>query len=215
MIREFNNEPQAKAIAESLGLIITKYRGVYIVSNSIREILDSYDLEYYRRENIFYDRDVFEIDEDGFLVIKNKNIVNASSVEIPYNLKKCTCMFRGCTSLEIPSIIPEGVESCSYIFMNCTSLREPPIIPRSVINCSFMFSGCTSLEIPSIIPEGAEDCSFMFMYCTSLKTPPIIPESVEDCRCIFGNCKSLKEPPHFPENCKTAGALDGTPFAER
>ena len=235
MIKEFNNEPQAKAIAESLGLIITKYKGVYLVSNSKEEMLARYGLGYFQKEGVFYDKEVFEIDEYDFLVIKNKNIVNASSVEIPYNLKRCSCMFSGCTSLEIPSIIPERVESCSYIFMNCTSLKEPPIIPEgafncramfycctslvtppiipsSVTNCAYMFGGCSSLKEPPIIPESVEDCMGMFAGCSSLKTPPIIPESVEDCRGMFGGCSSLKEPPHFPVNCYTAGALDGTPF---
>ena len=189
MIKEFSNESQAKAIAESLGLIITKYRGIYIVSNSKEEIIANYNLGSYPEGNAFYDRKMFKIDEDGFLVIKDKEIVDASSVELPYNIKDCSYMFYGCSLLEISPKIPEGVKECCYMFMNCTSLKEPPVIPRSVINCLYMFHSCSSLE-----------------------ASPIIPESVKNCGRMFYGCISLKEPPHFPKNCYTIDALQGTPF---
>ena len=191
MIKEFNNEPQAKAIAESLGLLITKYRGIYIVSNSKEELLARYNLEYYSRENIFYDRDVFATSGGGYLVISDKNIVNASAIEIPYGLKSCPCMFFGCTSLKVSPVIPEGIKDCSYMFWECTSLEVPPEIPAGVV-----------------------DCSHMLRICTSLTTPPKIPESVTNCQSMFYGCTSLKTPPLFPENCDTTGALEGTPFKE-
>ena len=72
MIKEFKGELQAKAIAESLGLYITKYRGIYIVSNSKEELLVKYNLGYHNREDIFYDKDVFREDENGYIIIKNK-----------------------------------------------------------------------------------------------------------------------------------------------
>ena len=176
MIKEFKGELQAKALAESLGLIITKYKEVYLVSNNREELLANYNLGYYSEENIFYDKEIFEIDENGFLVIKSKDIVDASLVEIPYNLRDCSFLFFECTSLKIPPIIPVGTKDCSYMFENCTSLVVPPIIPDSVKNCFSMFAGCTALEIPPIIPEGVKNCSFMFEGCTALITPPIIPE---------------------------------------
>ena len=179
MIKEFKDELQAKAIADSLGLIMTKYKGVYIVSNSKEEMLTEYNLGYYSEENIFYDKEVFEVDEDGFLVIKNKDIVDASLVEIPYNLRNCSYMFFGCTSLEIPPIIPKGVKDCSCMFFDCTSLEIPPIIPDSVKNCFSMFAGCTALEIPPIIPEGVKNCFSMF-------------EGVKNCFSMFECCTALK-----------------------
>ena len=42
MIKEFNNETQAKAVSDSLGLFMTKHRGVYIVGNNKEEILALY-----------------------------------------------------------------------------------------------------------------------------------------------------------------------------
>ena len=53
MIKEFKDELQAKAVAESLGLLMTKYKGVYIVSNSKEEILANYGLGYYQEEGVF------------------------------------------------------------------------------------------------------------------------------------------------------------------
>ena len=189
MIRELKGELQAKAIADSLGLFMTKYRGVYLVGNSKGEMLAKYNIGFHSKENVFYDKELFETDACGFLVIKDKNIVDASSIEIPYNLKKCFCMFRGCLSLEIPPIIPESVKNCGCMFYGCTSLKEPPIIPKSVISCTGMFAECTSLETPPEIPEGVKDCAHMFYGCTS-----------------------LKEPPHFPEHCNIVEALQGTSF---
>ena len=190
MIKEFKDELQAKAVADSLGLFITKYKGVYLVSNSKEEIPARYNLGYFQKEGVFYDKEVFK-ENWGFIIIREASLVDASSIELPYNIRDCSCMLWKCTSLKVPPIIPEGVKDCSYMFCGCTSLGTPPIIPEGVKNCSCMFESCISLEIP-----------------------PNIPESVKDCTCIFSNCKSLKEPPHFPEDCDTYKALDGTPFTK-
>ena len=193
MIKEFNNELQAKALADSLGLFITKHKGVYIVSNNREEIYNSfrYNLGYYDEGDVFYDKELFKISDFLFLAIKNKNIVDASSIELPYGIKNCSQMFMYCASLKVPPIIPEGVMGCSSMFEGCTSLKEAPIIPKGVRYCSYMFRGCTSLE-----------------------TPPKIPESVEYCNHMFHDCISLKTSPHFPGNCDTIDALQGTPFEE-
>ena len=214
MIKEFNNEPQAKAVAESLGLIITKYRGIYIVSNSKEEIIANYNLGYDIDENIFYDKELFEADDFLFLVIKNKNIVDASLIELPYGIKDCARMFMNCTSLVTPPILPDGVRGCRYMFGGCLSLKIPPIIPEGVTSCYYMLSECASLKEPPIIPKSVISCTGMFAECTSLEVPPIIPESVTDCYRIFYRCTSLKTPPHFPEHCNIVEALQGTPFEE-
>ena len=189
MIREFNNELQAKAIADSLGLFITKYKGVYIVSTNEEELLANYGLGYYQEEDIFYDKEVFEIGEDDYLCIKNKEIIDASSIELPYSIR-----------------------DCSYMFWACTSLKIPPIIPEEVKDCFSMFEGCASLVTPPILPDGVKDCSYMFNGCISLETPPKIPERVLNCQRMFRGCISLKSPPNFPENCCTIDALKDTPF---
>ena len=235
MIKEFKNESQAKAVAASLGLLITKYKGVYIVSNNKEELLANYNLGYHQRGGIFYDEKVFEIDENDNIVIRDKLLVDASSIELPYEIIDCSHMFSNCISLKIPPTIPKGVKTCDSMFRDCTFLKEAPEIPEGVQNCSYMFCGCTSLKTPSEIPEGAFNCCAMFYCCTSLVTPPIIPESVKDCAYMFGGCSSLKEPPeipegvkncsymftyctslktppHFPKNCDTNGALSDTPF---
>ena len=235
MIKEFKDESQAKAVAESLGLIITKYKGVYIVSNNKEEMLAEYNLGYYSEENIFYDKEIFK--ETWGLIIRFTSLVDASSVELPCNLKDCSYMFKGCSSLKIPPIIPKSVRDCAQMFEGCTSLKEPPIIPEGAKSCREMFCGCTSLTTPPIIPEGVKDCVRMFSECISLKTPPIIPKGVESCRgmfegctslitlpiipesvnnCyrMFQGCTSLKTPPHFPINCYTEGVLLNTPFEE-
>ena len=211
MIKEFKNESQAKAIADSLGLFITKYKGVYLVSNSKEELLANYNLGYFQKEGVFYDKEVFK-ENWGFIVIRNRGVVDASSVELPYGFTDCACMLRNCTSLKVPPKIPEGVLSCREMFSGCTSLRTPPIIPKSVKNCVRMFSGCTSLKSPPIIPEGVQYCTSMFRQCTSLEEPPEIPGGVYDCSFMFQGCISLKSLPNFPENCYTIGALDDTPF---
>ena len=178
MIKEFNNELQAKAIADSLGLFITKYKGVYIVSNSKEELLAKYNLGFYSRENIFYDRDILKEDADGLLVVKNKNIIDASSIELPYRIRNCSCMFAERTSLKIPPIIPEGVRNCTQMFKDCFLLKAPPIIPEGAQYCVQMFSNCASLRTPPIIPDGVQSCHFMFEGCTSLKKRPRFPKTV-------------------------------------
>ena len=213
MIKEFNNELQAKAIADSLGLFITKYKGVYIISNSKEELLANYNLGYFQKEDVFYDKEVF-VGNWNFIVIRNASLVDASSIELPYGLTDCACVMWNCTSLKVPPIIPEGVLSCRDMFSGCISLRTPPLLPESVKNCAHMLSGCTSLKTPPIIPEGVLSCRAMFSGCTSLEEPPQIPGGVNDCSFMFQGCISLKSLPNFPENCYTMDALDDTPFEE-
>ena len=139
MIKEFNNETQAIAIAESLGLFMTKHKEVYIVSNSKEEMLTKYNLGYNNEANVFYDKEVFEEDEDDYIVIRDRDIVDASLVKLPYGLTDCACMFSGCTSLEIPLIIPEGVKDCSFMFSGCISMKERPRFPKNcVTTCALL-----------------------------------------------------------------------------
>ena len=194
MIKEFKDELQAKAIADSLGLFMTKHEGVYIVSNNKEEILARYNLGYFQKEGVFYDKEVFK-EGWGFIVIRDRGIVDASLVKLPYGLTDCACMLWNCTSLKVPPIIPEGVLSCREMFNGCTSLRTPPIIPEGVKNCVRMFSGCTSLKTPPKIPKGVQHCSHMFDGCTSLEIPPEIPVGVIDCSFMLQGCTSLKSPP--------------------
>ena len=141
MIKEFKDETQAKAIAESLGLFMTKHKGVYIVSNSKEEMLTKYNLGYNNEANVFYDKEVFEEDEDGYIVIRDRDIVDASLVRLPYGLTDCSCMFSNCSSLEIPPIIPEGVKDCSFMFYGCTSLKERPRFPKNcVTTCALLYT---------------------------------------------------------------------------
>ena len=189
MIKEFKDELQAKAVAESLGLLITKYKGVYIVSNSKEEILASYNLGYHNGDNIFYDRDILKEDGFGFIVIKDTTLVDASQIELPYGIKDCSYMFRGCVSLKLPPFVPNGVKKCDSTFNGCKSLKVSPIIPDSV-----------------------EDCFRMFLNCPALEISPQIPDSVEDCDYMFCNCRSLKQKPQFPPNASAIDALKDTPF---
>ena len=139
MIKEFKDENQAKAIAESLGLIITKYKDIYIVSNSKEEMLTKYNLGYNNEASVFYDKEVFEEDEDDYIIIRDRDIVDASLVKLPYGLTDCSCMFSGCTSLEIPLIIPEGVKDCSFMFSGCISMKERPRFPKNcVTTCALL-----------------------------------------------------------------------------
>ena len=72
MIKEFNNETQAKAIADSLGLFITKYKGVYIVSTNEEELLANYGLGYYQEEDIFMTRKYLRLVKMIIYVLKIK-----------------------------------------------------------------------------------------------------------------------------------------------
>lgn len=96
MIKEFNNELQAKALADSLGLFITKHKGVYIVSNNKEEILAKYNLGYHQREDIFYDKEVFKEDEYRYICVIDTTLVDASSIKLPHNIKDCSYIFYKC-----------------------------------------------------------------------------------------------------------------------
>ena len=200
MIKEFNNESQARALADSLGLFMTKCRGIYIVGSNKDEICEKYNMGYWGDDDVFYDKEIFV--GSRYLKIKDKDIVDASTIELPYRVIHCSRMFRDCEALEIPPIIPDGVRECTAMFDGCKSLRIPPNIPVSVKNCNSMFAWCESLATPSQLPDGIIECRFMFQLCSSLKVPPIIPDSVKDCRGMLRECWSLETPPQIPESVK-------------
>ena len=187
MIREFKSEDEALALAQTLGLFITKKNGVFIVGNNELEICDKYNMYFNWRDGIFFDAEVF----DFILHIRDKSIIDARGMELPY-----------------------GIKSCSGMFLGCSKLKHPPVIPKSVVSCHKMFEGCKSLEYPPVIPEGVQNCTYMLKGCTRLKYSPVIPEGAK-CFEMFRKCLSLKQKPVFPLNANTTDALKETFYDSR
>ena len=183
MIREFKLEEEALALAQTLGLFITKKNGVFIVGNDKSEICEKYNMGFWEEDCIFYDAEIF----DFLGYIRDRSIIDARDLELPYGIKSCCEMFHG-----------------------CSKLKYPPEIPKSVVNCSYMFEDCERLKYPPIIPEGVKDCTSMFRGCIHLKYPPTIPEGVMSCFDMFKWCLSLKQKPTFPSNADTMFALEDT-----
>lgn len=192
MTKEINNEVNAIAISNTLGLHITKKNGIYIVGNDVGEICRRYNMGYCDDEEIFYDNDYFALITDhnqNIITIKDKYIVDASKLELPYRITDISFMFEGTSRLEIPPVLPNTVEYCDHTFDVCTRLKVAPKLHEGVLSCLEMFACCISLEIP-----------------------PEIPESVVYCSKMFHGCKMLKKEPVFPINSITYRALDDTPF---
>ena len=59
MIREFKLEDEALALAQALGLFITKKNGVYVVGNNESEICEKYNMGFWKGDDIFYDTELF------------------------------------------------------------------------------------------------------------------------------------------------------------
>ena len=188
MVREFKSEDEALALAQTLGLFITKKNGVFIVGNDKSEICKKYNMGFWEKDYIFYDREVFDT-MGGIIYIRDKSIVDARGIELPYGIKTCQFMFDGCYKLKYPSAIPVGV-----------------------VNCESMFDGCKRLKYSPKIPEGVKNCYGMLKDCGSLKYPPTIPEGILYCNKMFLGCLSLKRKPVFPPNADTTKALDSVAY---
>lgn len=186
MIREFKLEDEALALAQALGLFITKKNGVYVVGNNESEICERYNMGFWGEDCIFYDAEIFDV-QCRVIKIRDQSIIDARGVELPYGIKSCHEMFHG-----------------------CPRLKYPPEIPKSVVDCKSMFADCERLEYPPEIPKTVVDCCCMFYSCKSLKYPPVIPEGVKNCCGMFTGCTSLKQKPTFPPNADTTDALGDT-----
>ena len=156
MIKEFKDESQAKAIAESLGLFMTKYKGIYIIGSNKKEICEEYNMGYHELSGAFYDKDLFIVNPKlNNIHIKDKRIVDASKIEVPYNSFSCFDLFNGCSFLKIPPKIPNSVKDCFRMFLNCPALEISPQIPESVEDCDYMFCNCRSLKQKPQFPPNA------------------------------------------------------------
>ena len=147
------------------------------------------------------------------LFYKNKYIVNASNLRLPYTTLANDCynqMFQGCTSLTTAPTLPATTlaETCySTMFRDCTSLTTAPTLPATTLvnYCyHYMFNGCTSLvnapELPATTLES--NCYYaMFNGCTSLVNAPSLPATTLAKNCyqwMFNGCTSLVNAPALP-----------------
>ena len=74
MIKEFNNESQARALADSLDLFMTKCKGIYIVGSNKDEICDKYKTFSIKNNNYF-------------IIIARENISALKSTgRLPYSI---------------------------------------------------------------------------------------------------------------------------------
>ena len=141
MIKEFANEAQAKALAESLGLFITKKNGVFIVGNTKEAICRKYNMGFWDEDEIFYDNRFFKVIEygenKGELRIRNQKIKDARNIELPYGIKYGGSLFSGCLKLKYPPKIPASMTDCGYMFRECVNLKEvPKFPPKSDYSCA-------------------------------------------------------------------------------
>lgn len=125
------------------------------------------------------------------------------------NLKNCTSMFDGCSSL---TKIPEGfalsvsTTDCSRMFRG-TSINTLPtsfnlVNLNNLETCQAMFSESSITTLPSnfALPQNLKNCSGMFSLCESLQSVPdtfILGNNVEECQKLFEMCTSLT---HVPSN---------------
>ena len=155
MVREFKSEDEALALAQTLGLFITKKNGVFIVGNNKSEICEKYNMDFWERDGIFYDAELFSTLWHT-IRIRDESIVDARAIELPYGIKSCCEMFLDCSRLKYPPVIPKSAVDCHHMFDGCKSLKYPPTIPESVINCFGMFRKCLSLKQKPTFPPNAD-----------------------------------------------------------
>lgn len=134
MVKEFTDGSQALALAQSLGLFMTKKKGVYIVGNTKDEICKKHNMGFWDKDEIFYDADIYEVENtenDSELRVRNRKIKDARDMELPYGIKHGSWLFAGCSKLKYPPKIPDSMTDCGFIFSRCISLKEAPEFPQN------------------------------------------------------------------------------------
>lgn len=76
--------------------------------------------------------------------------------------------FKG-SGVVIAPAIPKGDLSVYYMFRDCTSLKQPALIPRTARGVERVYSGCTSLQYPVSIPDfAAGSLTHFYENCTNM-----------------------------------------------
>ena len=108
------------------------------------------------------------------LFYKNKYIVNASNLRIPYTRLEWSCfggMFSYCSSLTTAPELPAtalGQYCYSGMFSYCSSLTTAPELPATVLvsNCYYgIFQGCSKLNNVTVYANdiSATNCTFRWL----------------------------------------------------
>ena len=139
MLKEFNNEVEAIALSRMLNLHMTKVGSVFMVGNNVDEICKRSGFSYFKPQDVFYDPNIFVEEETQarvkriVLALKDKSIVDASSLELPYGITNINRMFQNCEKMEYAPIIPASVRMASHTFLNCKSLKQLPEMPEAAV----------------------------------------------------------------------------------
>lgn len=139
MLKEFNNETEAIALSRMLNLHVAKVGSVFMVGNNVDEICKRSGFSYFKPQDVFYDPNIFVEEETQarfkriVLALKDKSIVDASSLELPYGITNINRMFQNCEKMEYAPIIPASVRMASHTFLNCKSLKQLPEMPEAAV----------------------------------------------------------------------------------
>lgn len=141
-----------------------------------------------------------------------EGLTDASTLRLPATSAAASCyreMFRGCTALMHPPVLPATAAGGSYcyreMFRGCTALTEAPALPmRSIPTAAYygMFWDCSSLIDPPSLPattlRGVSVYCYMFRGCLSLRSAPSLPATALQANCyqgMFYDCISLRQAP--------------------
>lgn len=125
-----------------------------------------------------------------------------SGAVLPESLRIMNRMYRGCTELKDPGVIPEGV-TCMDEAYAYTGIRETPYMPDSVTNANFAFDHCMDLERCGNFSGNLKEADCMFAGDVSLQElPPELPDTLLQMDGFACGCSQLKRAPKTGENVK-------------
>lgn len=131
-VQEFDNEAEAKACAEMLGLCISYKHGIFFVypKSKTDAVCKRYEMLYSKRFDCLIDRkDLYMADGDF------------SNYQLPYRVTDLSdFMELRLGDVRKPPKIPDWVTNTSRLFCLAKNLEEPVILPPSVKQYDRMYS---------------------------------------------------------------------------
>lgn len=121
--------------------------------------------------------------------------------ELPQSIKTLDRTFSGCTSMEVAPKLPlnlDSKEGLTSTFRDCTNLKVAPEIPENIVYLKATFADCHSLEYAPELPSNTIHLFYTFKNCYSLKVTPEIPNTVKYMQGTFRGCDNLTDIPIIP-----------------
>lgn len=139
------------------------------------------------------------------------NNTTVKAIKLPNtDIESMNFTFKGCSSLEYVSELPQSLKTLDRAFSDCTSLKIAPALPLNLdsrFGLVSTFRNCSSLLVAPEIPSNISYLTATFKGCTSLLKIPELNDNIISLFYAFSDCENIETIPELPKKLEV---LDGT-----